>query len=377
MAAIPNPVELTRALVGYDTINPPGGERECAAHLADLLDQAGFQVDTYEFADRRASVVARLPGHGGSGCLCFTGHIDVVPLGLQPWTHDPFAGEIVGDKMYGRGTSDMKAGVACFVIAALRLLETGEDRPEIVLVITAGEETGCEGAVHLAATDGALGAADAVIVAEPTANYPVIGHKGALWLRAITEGVTAHGATPEYGVNAIYKAARAIGKLEDFGFNIAPHGLLGSPSLNVSTVSGGINFNSVPDRTEISIDIRTVPGQLHDGLLTELEGYLGEDVKFERVVDVPSMATNADHPWIRDVFAMLAPTLREEPAPRGAPYFTDAAVLTPAYGGAPTVILGPGEPQMAHQTDEYCLVSNLEPAIEAYMQISRRWVDRG
>jgi len=179
------------------SVNPPGGERACADYLADLLDQAGFRVEIYEFADRRASVVARLPGRGCAGCLCFTGHIDTVPLGSRPWTHDPFAGDIVDGKIYGRGTSDMKAGVACFVIAALRLIAAGDERPEIVLVITAGEETGCEGAAHLAATDGALGAADAVVVGEPTDNYPVIGHKGALWLRAITDGVTAHGATPE------------------------------------------------------------------------------------------------------------------------------------------------------------------------------------
>lgn len=376
MTAIPEPLALTRALIAFDTINPPGRERACADYLADLLRDGGFDVSAYEFADQRTSLVARFAGKGGTP-LCLTGHIDTVPLGAAPWTQDPFAGDVVEGRLYGRGSSDMKSGVACFVIAAMRLARDGDPPPDMVLVITAGEETGCEGAAHLAAQEDALGGAGAIVVAEPTALYPIVGHRGALWLKATTRGVTAHGATPELGDNALYKAARAITKLEDFGFNVAPHDLLGSPSLNVGMASGGMNVNSVPDRAEIGIDVRTVPAQDNDRVRADLAGYLGADVALEPMVDVEGMASDPENPWIQDVFALMARHLGERPVPRAAPYFTDASVLTRAYGQAPTIVLGPGEPKMAHQTDEYCKVALLAPAVDAYIEIGRRWAAQG
>ena len=140
----------------------------------------------------------------------------------------------------------MKSGVAAFCVAATALANKLTGTPGVVLVITAGEEIGCAGAFDLARQKGVLGEAGAMVVAEPSSNRPLVGHKGALWLNAHTKGVTAHGSMPEEGDNAIYKAARVISKLEDFDFNVARHEMLGAPTLNVGTVHGGININSVP-----------------------------------------------------------------------------------------------------------------------------------
>lgn len=376
MTTVPSAVELTQALIRFNTVNPPGNERPCAEYLGRLLQDAGFTVSYHEFAGARTSVIARIGRHDGKAPLCFTGHIDTVPLGAAAWSVDPFAGDIKDGRLYGRGSSDMKSGVAAFVIAALRLADELKGGPGVVLVITAGEETGCEGAFHLAGLAGVLGRAGAIVVAEPTANYPYVGHKGALWLKARTRGVTAHGSMPERGVNAVYKAARAITKLEDFDFNVARHQVLGKPTLNVGTVKGGMNVNSVPDLAEIGVDIRTIPGQNHAVLRESLKGYLGADVEIEPVVDVEGVWTDPRHEWVREVFAIMGPVLGAPPETRAATYFTDAAALTPAYGGPPTVILGPGEPQLAHQTDEYCLVARIEQAVEAYAEIARRWCRR-
>ena len=366
-------LELTRALVRFDTINPPGNERPCAKHLGRILEDAGFAVSYHEFAETRTSLVARIGGGADAKPLCFTGHIDTVPLGAAPWSVDPFAADIADGKLYGRGTSDMKSGVAAFVVAAIGLARELETGPGVVLVITAGEETGCEGAYHLAGLGDVLGDAGAIVVAEPSSNFPFIGHKGALWLKAVASGVTAHGSMPELGVNAIYKAARTISQLEDFDFNVARHPVLGKPTLNVGTVHGGMNINSVPDTAEIGIDIRTIPGQDHGGVRTGLESYLGEDVKMETLVDVEAIWTDPDNTWMQEVFAIMAPLLGEEIEARTATYFTDAAALTPAYGGVPTVILGPGEAAMAHQTDEYCVVDRIDQAVDAYVEIAKRW----
>lgn len=371
-----DPVELTRTLVGFDTINPPGNERPCAEYLGRLLEDGGFSVSYHEFDENRTSLVARIGGSSERPPLCFTGHIDTVPLGAAPWTVDPFAGEISDGKLYGRGTSDMKSGVAAFVVAVLRLVRELSEGPGVVLIITAGEETGCEGAYHLAGLGDVLGQAGAIVVAEPSSNQPWIGHKGALWLTARTKGVTAHGSMPERGVNAVYKAAAAIGKLEDFDFNVARDAILGKPTLSVGTVHGGLNINSVPDLAEIGIDIRTTLGQDHAAIRSDLFRYLGEEVELESVVDVGGVLTDPDNEWMQEVFDVMGNILGAWPETHTAAYFTDASALAPAYGGPPTVILGPGEAAMAHQTDEYCVVDRIGEAVEAYVEIARRWSDR-
>lgn len=366
-------VELTRELVRFETVNPPGNERDCAAHLARLLEEAGFDVASHGFGENRVNLIARKGGNGGAPALCFTGHIDTVPLGLQPWSVDPFAAGIDGGRLYGRGSSDMKAGVAAFTAAAIDLAGALDGTPGLELVITGGEETGCTGAYALADKAGTLGKAGAVVVAEPSANKPWVGHKGALWLKAVSTGVTAHGSMPDRGDNAVYKAARAIGKLENFDFNVARHPVLGPPTLNIGTVSGGININSVPDRAEFTIDMRTIPEQDHARLREQIASYLGDDAGLETLVDVGGVWTDPETDWMRAVFEVAGGVTGTAPEVEAATYFTDASALTPAYGHPPTVILGPGEATMAHQTDEYCVVERIDEAVAIYTEIARRW----
>lgn len=373
MNAAAEAIELTRTLIRFNTVNPPGEERACAQYLGRLLEEAGFRLSYHEFAERRTSLVARIGGSADRPPLCFTGHLDTVPLGAMPWAGDPFAADTDNGKLYGRGSSDMKSGVAAFV-TAMRVLAPRLGRgPGVMLIITAGEETGAEGAAHLARLQNVLGRAGAIVVAEPTANYPLIGHKGALWLKACTRGVTAHGSMPERGVNAIHKAAEAIRRLQQFDFGVQPHAALGRPTLNVGTVRGGINVNSVPDAAEIGIDIRTLPGQVHAVLRRRLADHLGTDVELTPFVDLAGIWTDPGDPWVQEVFAIMSPLLGESLEPQAASYFTDAAALVPACGSPPAVILGPGEPALAHKTDEYCVLDRIGQAVEANLAIAKRW----
>ncbi|MEM7540788.1 MAG: M20 family metallopeptidase [Pseudomonadota bacterium] len=375
MATIPSPVELTQDLVRFDTRNPPGQEAACADFIGNLLSEAGIEVNRHEFAPGRPSLVARLKGTGAKPAICFGGHIDVVPLGAKDWTVDPFGAEIIDGRMYGRGTTDMKAGIAAFVHMALTLAAEGRrGAADIEMAICAGEETGCEGSFHLSET-GALGEAGAVVIAEPTSNYPHIGHKGALWLKVETKGVTAHGSMPEQGDNAVYKAARAVTRLEDLAFEVAPHELLGGSTVNVGTFAGGMNLNSVPDQAEFTVDIRTIPRHAHDQILEGLFSLLGEEANIQPIVNVGAVHTDANNAFVQDVYAVMSEVLAAPMEPRGAPYFTDAGALTPAYGRPPTVIMGPGDMRMAHQTDEYCPVSQIEQAAGAYLAIARQWLE--
>ena len=373
MATQLNAVELTRQIVRMNTVNPPGDEEQCARHLGVLLENAGFKVAYHQLSPKRASLVATIGGSGDKAPLCFTGHIDTVPLGAAKWRMDPFVADTDAGKLYGRGTSDMKSGVAAFVVACVNLSGRLERSPGLELVITAGEETGCQGAFHLTQKSGALGRAGAVVVGEPTSNYPFVGHKGAFWLNARTKGVTAHGSMPEKGVNAVFKAARAVAVLEKFRFSSPPHPLMGQATLNVGTIRGGLNINSVPDEAVIGIDIRTVPSVGHAQIKADLARQLGADVELETLLDLESVYTAPEDPWVQEVYEVMQGILGKRPEPRAATYFTDAAALNLAYGTPPTIILGPGEAPLAHQTDEYCVVERVAESVGAYEEIARRW----
>ncbi|MBD1998854.1 M20 family metallopeptidase [Leptolyngbya sp. FACHB-541] len=364
---------LTRQLLSFNTTNPPGQERDCAKYLAKVLEDIGFQTCCYEFARDRTTVVAHLNGEKEQLPICFTGHIDTVPLGATTWEKDPFAGETEANKLYGRGSSDMKAGIAAMVIAASRFAQQPGRKAGMKLILTAGEETCCEGAYHLAGLGNVLGEAGTVIVGEPSTNYPWIGHKGAVRFAIRTKGITAHASMPELGDNAIYKAAQVILKLQSFEFGIEPHPFLGKPTLNVGTITGGQNINSVPDETTIGVDIRTIPGQDHQAIQQQLQMLLGEEVEITCLNQAQSVATEPSHDWIQTIFEITKPYLDTAPVAKGASYFTDASVFTPAFGHPPTVILGPGEPTMAHKTNEFCYVSKIEEAAEIYTHIAERW----
>jgi succinyl-diaminopimelate desuccinylase len=368
-----DPIDLTSKLLSFDTINPPGHERECAEYLGSLLEAKGFKISFYESGEKRTNLIADLESGGEKAPIIFTGHMDTVPLGEAAWQVDPFGGEIVGDKIFGRGSSDMKGGLAAIVAAAMSLADESEINAGMTLVLTADEETGCKGAAYLAGLDNVLKKAGALVVAEPTSNIPFIGHKGALGIQAVTTGITAHGSMPQEGVNAIYKAADAVIKLREYNFDIPSHPILGTPTLNVGTMSGGLNLNSVPDRAVVGIDIRTIPGQDNQKTFKDLQIYLGEDVELRLLLSAESVTTDPQNEWVQGVLNIMEPLLKERPVPQGATYFTDASALTQALGNPPTIILGPGEQMMAHKTDEYCHVSKIKTATEAYFQIAKMW----
>jgi len=365
---------LTRELLAFNTINPPGMERACAQRLGAILEQAGFATDYHEYAEARTSLIATLGGGDEKPPICFTGHMDTVPLGAAPWSHDAFAGDTDGDRVYGRGSTDMKSGIAAFVAAAVELAPLAARSPGITLVITAGEEIGCEGARYLADRK-LLDRAGALVVAEPTANYPYIGHKGLAWFEVETHGVTAHGSMPDLGDNAIVKMARVIGDLGNFRFPLESHAVMGKPTLNVGTIRGGLNTNSVPDEARITLDTRTVPGIDHGHLCKSLATLLApRGATVRQIVDCAPLYTEPSDEWVQHVFEACTPFLGARPAPKTITFSTDGADLKRGYGGRiPAVVLGPGEPNLAHQTDEWCSIERIEQSVDLFRTLMRDW----
>jgi succinyl-diaminopimelate desuccinylase len=370
------PLALTRELLHFNTINPPGQERDCARHLGKLLEAAGFEVKYHEFADARTSVVATIGGKQEKPPICFTGHIDIVPLGAAKWSRDPFSGETDGDRLYGRGSTDMKSGIAAFVVAAIKLAPHLKNSPGVVLVLTASEEVGCEGAKYLA-QEKLLDRAGAIVVAEPTANYPYIGHKGLIWVEIETKGKTAHASMPEQGDNAILKMGKVIDALEHFDWKhqcgVDCHHVMGKPTMNIATVHGGLNTNSVPDSVKLTVDMRTVPGIDHVHLCRSIESLIGPLGTLRKIVETPPLYSEPDE-WIESVFETATPFVDSRPTPQTIMFSTDGADLKRGYGGvAPTVIIGPGQPELAHQTDEWCSIARVDQSVEIFEKIMRDW----
>lgn len=362
-----DPVDLTRKLISFDT-TAQMTEKKCADSLAGLLRKEKFDVKCFDLEPGRTNIIAEFPGSKKGFPLCFTGHIDVVPFGDVPWTKKPLGAQIVGDKLYGRGSSDMKSGVAAMISAAVAATSSGKLKRGIKLVITAAEEESCRGSKFMYENKILKGGASAIIVCEPSSNYPYAGHKGSFWVKISFKGVSAHGSMPEKGVNAIYKAAEAALKLRDLKF-AEKNKILGKATVNVGKIEGGVNYNLVPDHAAIYVDIRSIPELSHKKILAEIKKIADKDAVFDIVDDNCGFVSDPSDPWIKQVFGIYRKYSSEKPVPKGLTYFTDAVSLKKAYGNPPTIIMGPGEPAQAHKTDEFCYVSKIREAAELYLEI--------
>jgi succinyl-diaminopimelate desuccinylase len=178
---------------------------------------------------------------------------------------------------------------------------------------------------------------------------------------------------PELGDNAIYKAASSILKARDFKFETERDPLLGFPTINVGKMSGGMNINSVPDHAEYSIDIRSTSKTDHARVLERLASELGRETILETLVNLKPVSNDENHPFVRLVYEVCKVSNGDRGFPKTLPYLTDGSVLQGVYNGVPTVILGPGQPEIAHQTDEFCYIDKLEQSVNIYKDIILKW----
>jgi succinyl-diaminopimelate desuccinylase len=367
---------VCRDLVRLRTVNPPGDERIAADYVADYLSRAGFETAFLPLGDGRASVLARLRGRGRPGLL-LNGHIDVVPVGAQGWRFEPFEGHVTEGKVWGRGASDMKGGVAALMVAARavaqaavagKLALTGD----LLLAATADEEAGMTGARHVAARPD-LGPLQAIIIAEPTSNRVGLAERGVLWLEITTHGKTAHGSMPELGHNAVTDMVALLAELDALAVPYTPHPILSGFTRSINTIKGGVKTNVVPDHCVVTVDMRTVPGQDHAALVAQVSG-LADRMKQARpgfratlhtLYDLPAVTTARDEPVVGR-FYQVAAQATGRPAPDELVRFaTEASIYLPALH-VPTIIYGPGDPALAHQPDEYVEVDQMLAAARVY-----------
>jgi succinyl-diaminopimelate desuccinylase len=372
-------IELTRELVRFQSVNPPGNELPAADFLAARLRELGLEAKVQVLEPNRANVLGRLPGTG-DGHLVLTGHLDVVPPGGQAWEHDPFGADLVDGRIYGRGSADMKGGVAAMVAAMAALKASGfQPSADVLLAATCGEEAGMLGAGALV-DNRSLAGARYLIVGEPSDLEVFIGEKGVLWFDVIAYGRTAHGSMPWLGVNAVSYLARLIPRIEACPFPWEESPLLGGPTVSINVISGGNKSNVVPDLARMTVDMRTVPSQSHEDILRrarEMAEELAREyhpelrVEIEIENDKQPIETDPAEALVGAVVAAAGDVRGQAPKVGGVTYGTDAAYLAPGYG-VPMVICGPGAPGMAHQPDEWVPVEQLVQAAKIYVNAIRR-----
>lgn len=369
-------IELSRKLISLDTCNPPGNEQLCSELIGKLLEDAGYEVRYSEFANSRKSLVATLGRNLRNTSLCFTGHLDTVRLGSQPWNYSPFDGEIEGDLLFGRGSTDMKCGVAAMITTALKLAKKSDLKNPYTFVFTAGEETCCQGAYHLCKSQILPESVGAIIVGEPTENSALLGHKGVVRFNVRVRGKSAHGAMPHLGINAIHKLSEIIAILRDYKPSATPHDILGMSTINIGTISGGSSINVVPDEAVLGVEVRTIPGQTKDIVIQEVSTLFGNDVEIEFLESADFVLSSEKNSWIEDTFEVAKKYSGGRGDSKIASFFTDASVLSSYYGNCPTVILGPGQPSKMHQVDESCSITKIEEVVEIYEELAMRWNDK-
>lgn len=373
-------VALTQSLVAIDSRNPdlvPGGPGEvaCAHHLADVLSQWGFAVSVQEIAPNRCNVLARI-GPAGHSPLILNGHLDVV--GTEGMVHEPFEPIIRDGKMYGRGSTDMKSGIACMCVAAARAATRGALASEIIIAAVCDEEFGSLGTRTLL-SDGLR--ATGAIVTEPTRLAVCPGHRGFAWLRVDVFGHAAHGSRFDLGVDAIRHAGLFLAAIDHMESNVLPtraHSLLGRPSMHASMISGGTGWSTYPEHCSLTIERRTVPGETGESVKAEFEALCAEITRerasFRAEVTLelyqPASDLAIDAPLTQAVIGALQK--ESLPAPvEGLSCWTDAALFNAA--GIPALCFGPGDIGLAHSAEEWVTLDDIQHATAVLERVCAAW----
>ena len=382
-------IDFLRELVQTPSVflpNVPGANEQAVAQIiTDLLTEWGIPLQTWDVQPGRPNIVAELHGSLGEGpLLLFEGHTDVVTPGdMTAWSHDPYGAEVVDGKMYGRGTADMKGGVAA-MLYAIRAIQQGGAKfaGTIRMLIPVDEEGLMIGIKDIVARGHATGAAGAIIC-EPEEHEICVAQKGALRLKLFSYGRVAHGAMPEEGVNAltamILLLERVLTLQDELRAQHGSHPLLGkiyvSPTVARAPISGEASqINVLPDSCDAYLDIRTIPGVSHPAIIARIETFISQicrmhpTFRFDVSVidDRPSTEIPHTHALVdavqyghQQVFNVQAPF-------GGVPGSTDGTIIT-RDAGVPVVVYGPGHKRIPHQPDEFVIIDEVVRAAEVYI----------
>ncbi len=391
-------VETLRELVSIPSVNPMGRpvsgpeffEYRVTDYLQGLFERLGLPWQRQPIEPKRENILVRVDGEvsplDGGPLILLEAHQDTVPV--DNMTIDPWDPVVRDGRVYGRGSCDIKGGMAAMLAALARLANQPKaGRPTVVLACTVNEEHGYSGAASLDQLwnhgDSILPRRpDVAIIAEPTDLHVVRAHKAAARWKCRTKGRASHSSRPHLGDNAIYRMCRVVAALEAYQNEFIPtlpqHARCGAATLSVGTISGGISVNTVPDECVIEIDRRVLPGEepraVYNQVIDFITARLGDDAQ-KVIHDEPySLSLALDDKNNGELAARLQeaakPTFAECDQV-GVPYGTDASVI--AAFGVPSVVFGPGSIDQAHTADEWLEIEQLEKATEILYRFLKNW----
>jgi acetylornithine deacetylase ArgE len=368
------PTRLLRDLVALPSINPMGRdlpaslalEHRVTAYLEGFFRELGVPYERQTVAPGRDNIVARCDVPGATRTLMFEAHQDTVPV--DGMTVDPFAARIENGRLYGRGACDIKGGMAAMLAAFARLVK---DKPRgaasLIMACTVDEEHTFLGVQELVKRGVK---ADAAVIAEPTQLNIVHAHKGVARWKLWTTGRSCHSSSPEKGVNAIYRMGKVLVAIDAFAEKLcgsASDPLLGPPTISVGRIDGGSSVNTVPDRCQIEIDRRIIPGEKPAATPGQLADFLtqaGIDFPVEMSelwINAPALSPKGSETLVRQLGAAID-QVRGSHRVHPVPYGTDASTI--AEADIPAVVFGPGDIAQAHTCDEWLDLDQLEQASE-------------
>lgn len=369
--------KITQEMVRMSTVND--NEKTLAQWIKGKLDEYHIPGSIDPIIGNRANVIGKMEGMGERKALLLNGHLDTVPPGDLGWTVDPFSGVLKDGKVFGRGTTDMKGGLAAMIVAMKMVKENGlKLKGDLIFAGTAGEETDSIGA-HQFVDEGGLDGVGEIIIGEPSACCVNIAEKGALWIEVTTIGKLAHGAFPDQGINAIDHMHRLLAHIYQLDLDHGEHGILGKPTMNVATIHGGDKTNTVPEKCVVTMDIRTIPGMEHENITGRIQSILEElsreieDFQGELKItnDRPPVSTREEDEFVQLALQVNRDLFGRASVPGGVNFYTDASVFLP-HREIPCILYGPGDSAMAHQINEYVEVESLYEAVRFYYEMIRR-----
>ncbi|WP_054032234.1 M20 family metallopeptidase [Desulfatitalea tepidiphila] len=376
------PLEMAKRLIAFQSENPPGMEAEISEYLEKWLSAEEFEVSRVLSPQGRPNLVATLRAKGGGKRLIYNGHMDVVPAGDPGvWTSPPYAPEIRSGRLYGRGAADTKGGTAAFIYGAWLIKQAGLNlgHSELVLHLVSDEESGGSHGTGFLASKG-LAKADAAVVVEPTGMKIATAEKGTLWYRITIKGVAAHAAVPHLGVNAIEKMGKLLPRLKDM-IGETRHPILGEPTLSIGVISGGSKINTVADSCFIEVDRRCLPNEQTEVIEQRLEDILAdfgknEEIKLykERLMYAEPSEIAANEKIVTISLSNIERVIGNRPEIFGISGFTDARYYM-RQAGTPAILLGPGNMNQAHTTDEYVEVDQLRRSALIFALITADFLD--
>jgi succinyl-diaminopimelate desuccinylase len=379
-----NTIQLLRDMIAIPSVNPmttnSGApvERAMGNFIETILTRAGIDCERQQVAHGRDNIVGVVHASNGERAagVMLNSHMDTVPI--DNMSISPFDPAIKDGLIFGRGSCDAKASLAAMLTAVINYAQQSNRRATAVFAAMADEEFSFSGSWKLIEKQWPV---SACVVGEPTRLRRVIAHKGLVRWRISVEGVSAHGATPELGRNAVYDAARVVLALQEFALELRtkePHHLLGHTTLNVGRIAGGQSVNIVPDRCVLEAEMRLLPNV--DG-----KHWLKECFEFVRARVGPEVQLTFDEPYLLDPAmetpsdALIVTSLGEarqqefgdDGALEGANYGTDGSKL--ARAGIQTVICGPGDIAQAHTDSEFVEIEQVELAARVYGNLLSNW----